>query len=90
MIEANSYYWTVGSEMQYTDISKEIDKKDNDFRYIYTGNKYSGNQLIINSTCMNKNSYIYVISNNTVDKILNNELKFHLGENGVEEEPYCF
>ena len=67
MIEANSYYWTVGSEMQYTDISKEIDKKDNDFRYIYTGNKYSGNQLIINSTCMNKNSYIYVISNNTVD-----------------------
>ena len=83
---ASSYYWSVGSAMQLHNLSEPFDaKEDNptEYRYKYTGKKFKGEQLVINSLCNDK--FIYVIQKNKATKIAAKEIN-----TPNDEEGYCF
>ena len=82
---ADSYYWTVGSSMRIHNISEPFDlNNENNYRYKYTGNKYEGEQLVINSHCTY--NYIYVIQNNKAYKIDSKEIY----KPQTDSDAFCF
>lgn len=81
---ADSYYWTVGTSMRIQNMNEPFDKSDSDYRYKYTGSKYSGEHLVINSLCTE--NYIYVIEDNKAYKIDKNEIYEPEDEDGL----FCF
>ena len=84
MATAESYFWTEGSAMQIHNINEPFDLEGTEFRYKYTGKKYSGKQLVINSHCTSR--YIYVIQNNKAYKIDSSEIYLPDSDN----ESFCF
>ena len=81
---SNSYYWTGGSELIKTDISKKINLDSEGETYFkYTGSTLSGEKFIIFDTytaCQEK-PRLYVIDNNKAVLVNSNE---------VTAEAFCF
>lgn len=70
-----SWYWTLESDLGIYDINKPFDYDSSDGTYSlkYTGNKYSGKQLILRSVCTGP--FMYVIEDNKAYKIDKKDLK---------------
>ncbi len=81
---ADSYFWTVGTSMRIQNMNEPFDKSDSNYRYKYTGSKYSGEHLVINSLC--SENYIYVIEDNKAYKINKDEIYAPEDEDGS----FCF
>ena len=93
---ANSYNYTGGSIITKQNINEpyydnNVEKKNNNYRFKYTGSKYKGTQLMIFDVydgCYKK-PYIYVIDGTKVNIINSNEISIQKDENG-HTTSYCF
>ena len=94
LLNPDSYYWSGGSHFIKQDITLpyEVNSPDgSDYRFKYTGSKYTGTQFFIYSIYSGcyKTPYLYVVNGNTVDKIGANELDLPKNSDG-SFKAFCY
>ncbi len=95
LANADSYYWSSGSVFVKQDVSAkfydESTDEKSDYRFKYTGSKYSGEKLIIFSVYegCSGNPIMYVIDNNKAYKVDKKEIELPKDKEG-NYRAFCF